>query len=351
MRQLATRLKNSQFINFLIYLEFTIIFIISLLTMIGFGEKLKVNLIFGEFIGFFCFISLYPVMPKLEKTNIAKRAIVICTVIIICTFSGIFTASIATGKSLSLLIQDRPIRLLHVIILTISSGFIFRYFQKISQNAKIEKLKRLSLEKEALQTEYKILQAQIEPHFLFNTLSNILSLMDTSPDASKGMLIDFIFYLRNSLTSSRKSVTTIAEEIKTIRAYLNIFKIRFKNRLNFNINCDEKVTSSNIIPMIIQPVVENSLIHGIEPSIKGGCIDIDIKSVEKRLIISISDTGVGTDKNLTLEGFGLSNIRNRIKSYYGRDALIKFETNSPTGLKTTIEVPYADRSVSYSSRR
>ncbi|MCK5541735.1 MAG: histidine kinase [Desulfobacterales bacterium] len=237
-------------------------------------------------------------------------------------------------------------------ILTV--GFIFgtiiSYFfitqEKYSQ-LKIEKqeeeLKSISLEKENIQANLKLLQAQIEPHFLFNTLSNVLSLLETDAKTGKKMLENLTQYLRTSLKHTRNEENSLKQEIETIQSYLDINKIRMENRLNFKIEIQENLYNIPFPPMLIQPLVENAIKHGIEPKVEGGTVSIKVSVIipgkEDVLKIEIADTGVGIDSELS-SGIGLENVKNRLKTLYQDKGFILFETNKPSGLKVTIGVPY-----------
>jgi len=202
-----------------------------------------------------------------------------------------------------------------------------------------EKGKRISNEKMVIESHLKLLQAQIEPHFLFNTLTSIVSLDDTDPQSAETMEMNFIQYLKATLVKTRASVTTIEHEIEVIRAYLDIFKIRMGNRLNYKIDISDEIRAIPFPSMLIQPIVENAIKHGIEPKIEGGEITIKAAKEGGLLHWEISDTGMGISEEAGL-GIGLSNIIERIESLYGNEGKIIMEENKPSGLRVTIEVPY-----------
>ena len=124
-------------------------------------------------------------------------------------------------------------------------------------------------------TELKLLQAQIEPHFLFNTLSNIAGLIHKRPDDAEKTLVNLTRLLRSSLSRTRKTETTVAEEIDIARAYLEIHAIRMSDRLQYRITVDPTVSNAPLPPLLIQPLVENAITHGIDQLEQGGIINID----------------------------------------------------------------------------
>jgi sensor histidine kinase YesM len=242
-------------------------------------------------------------------------------------------------------ISDESDHLLKSMVLAIFFGGTVCYFfysrarLKIArEEAEKERMNRLASEKEALASNLRLLQAQIEPHFLFNTLSNILSLIDTEPAKGKSMLMDLIHYLRTSLSRTLPDTTTLGQEIDTIEAYLNIQKIRLGDRLKFAIDVPETLRQYPFPPMLLQPLVENAIKHGLEPKIDGG--DIRVIAVEKgeSILIEVADTGLGLS-SFNASGVGIANVRERIKLMYNEKGHLLLEENTPNGLRAIIEVP------------
>lgn len=202
-----------------------------------------------------------------------------------------------------------------------------------------ERNRRISSEKDALEARLRLLQAQIEPHFLFNTLSNILSLLDTDPRKGKTMLMDLMKFLRTSLSKTRSNRSNIGQEIELIRAYLDIFKVRMGERLRYSIDIPEGMEEVSFPPMLIQPLVENAIKHGLESKIGGGELLIRGSLDNDKIRIEVIDTGPGFFENSN-PGMGIENLRKRLQSIYGDKAGLILEENRPTGLKAIIEVPY-----------
>jgi sensor histidine kinase YesM len=244
--------------------------------------------------------------------------------------------------------------LFQVIILAITFGGVAWYFFYSKARIRVsneviqeEKIKRLSSEKEALEANLRLLQAQIEPHFLFNTLSNVLSLIDTNPTHGKSMLVDLIHYLRTSLSRTFPDPVTLDQEIDMIKAYLNIQKIRMGERLHFKIELPDGVRKHPFPPMLLQPLVENAVKHGLEPKMEGG--EITIKALERDdlLRIEVMDTGLGLS-SFQKVGVGIGNVRERIKLLFGEKGRLILEENEPNGVRAIIEVPKHDVQSHYS---
>ncbi len=218
--------------------------------------------------------------------------------------------------------------------------FYFDWANAMEQNIHNEKVKRITTEQKAIESHLKALNAQIEPHFLFNTLANILNLLDTNLKKGMEMQNDLIRYLQSSLTKIRLDVSTLGQEMEMIQAYLNIFKIRMGDRLNYIINIPETLKDIEFPPMLIQPLVENAIKHGIDPKIEGGEISITTDETEDVLRLEVSDTGVGL-QNSNNANIGLSNIQDRLKAIYGKNGRLILKENKPSGLKAIIEIVYS----------
>lgn len=201
-----------------------------------------------------------------------------------------------------------------------------------------ERIKRITGEKAAVEADLKRLQAQVEPHFLFNTLSNVLSLIDTDPATGKAMLENLTGYLRTSLDRTRREISTIGQEMAMIRDYMEIYKIRMGDRFNYRIDVPQEATSLPFPPMLIQPLVENAIRHGLEPKIEGGEINVYVFTSEETIRVEISDTGVGLKDHSG--GVGLTNVKERLEGLYGDSGNLLLAENTPTGLNAIIEVPY-----------
>lgn len=208
---------------------------------------------------------------------------------------------------------------------------------------------RQKQEKALLSAELKLLQAQIEPHFLFNTLSNVVGLIHVDPAAAEKTLLNLTTLLRSSLNRTREASVTLAEEMAIVRAYLEIQAIRMSGRLEFQFEPSEHEMEKTLLnwplpPLLVQPLVENAIKHGIDPSETGGSVIIKTKIIDTGIQIEIIDTGIGIDPNRSDAGgsglsTGLSNVRGRLQALYGAQASLALEDNEPSGLKVTLKLP------------
>ncbi len=188
----------------------------------------------------------------------------------------------------------------------------------------------------------RALQAQIEPHFLYNTLANVVSLIGTQPDQARYMLERFIDYLRASLDTSRSEATTLGDEARLLAAYLDVLAVRMGPRLRYRINVPAELKGVTIAPMLLQPVVENAIAHGLEPKVDGGEVTIAAGIADGLLCITITDTGVGlsgTQSHKPGGGVGLGNLRERLRTLYGAAARVELLENQPCGVVVRIALP------------
>ena len=196
----------------------------------------------------------------------------------------------------------------------------------------------------AAQANLRRLQAQVEPHFLFNTLANLDALIALDPRQARVLLGHLNRYLRNSLNHSRSEATTLRDEIEQLRAYLGIMEIRLPDRLQTSIDCPPDCAELPLAPMLLQPLVENAIKHGIEPSPRGGEIQIRARIADETLIIEVRDSGIGLDKaqpNETSNGTGIANIRERLEVLYGKEARLELAALPESGTQAMLRIPLA----------
>jgi signal transduction histidine kinase len=201
-----------------------------------------------------------------------------------------------------------------------------------------EQLRVERIEREAALANLRALQAQIEPHFLFNTLANVTSLVDPDPARAKAMLESFIQFLRASLAATRLASTTLGAEGELVAAYLHVLQVRMGDRLRCVIDIPDELRGAPIAPMLLQPVVENAIRHGLEPQVAGGEVAFRARAEAGDVVIEISDTGVGFAPT-TRGGVGLTNLRARLKLLHGERASLAIRENRPAGSIVTIRIP------------
>ena len=198
-----------------------------------------------------------------------------------------------------------------------------------------------SLRRQVVEARMAAMQAQVEPHFLFNTLASIDHLIETDPGRASTMQKNLIALLRASMPAMREKSTNLGRELEVVRPYLEILKVRMGERLQPNVTVTAGLYSADFPPMMLQSLVENAIKHGLEPKAEGGAINVTAEVIHGKLAVTVADTGVGFAKAPTAgTGTGLTNIRERLKLIYGEAAELKIDDNTPSGTRVTIVVPY-----------
>ena len=195
-----------------------------------------------------------------------------------------------------------------------------------------------ALSAQMLQARLSALQAQIEPHFLFNTLANVRRLYETTPERGREMLHCLIAYLRAALPSMRSSSSTLGRELDLARSFLTILQMRMGERLQFSISTEAGLVDAPMPPMVLPTLVENAVKHGLGPLPEGGRIDIRARLDGADLEIEVRDTGAGFTAAKG-SGVGLSNTRSRLAGLYGARASLHLAAGAPRGVVATLRLP------------
>ncbi|HEY6821289.1 MAG TPA: histidine kinase [Burkholderiales bacterium] len=199
-------------------------------------------------------------------------------------------------------------------------------------------LQRVQIERQMTEARLQSLHAQIEPHFLFNTLANVHRLYQTDPSLGRRMLADFVAYLRAALPQMRSSQTTLRQEIDLARAYLSVLQVRMGERLRFRLEVPEDLGALPFPPFALSTLAENAVKHGLNPLPEGGSIEISARVDQSQLKVEVVDTGAGL-RQASGTGAGLANLRARLAALYGKGASLDIQANAPRGIRALIAVP------------
>ncbi|HET6586949.1 MAG TPA: histidine kinase [Oleiagrimonas sp.] len=200
-------------------------------------------------------------------------------------------------------------------------------------------LERSELERQALDARLHLLQAQVAPHFLFNTLANVQALVDTGSPQASAVLENLIAYLRAAVPRLHDPATTLDQELKLVRAYLELMHMRMPDRLQFALHVAEPARALRCPPMTLLTLVENAVRHGIDPSEEGGRIDIHVAWRGDRCIMRVSDTGIGLGAAGHGLGTGLSTLRERLRLIFGASANLQLSAQTPHGVCAELDIP------------
>jgi two-component sensor histidine kinase len=256
--------------------------------------------------------------------------------------------ALLSGKNPFELLANRGV-LLQSLVLAVAIALVM-YWVRGSAEKRLERALDEARQKELMastarllaEARLRALQAQIEPHFLYNTLANVVSLIGPKPAQAQHMLERFIDYLRASLASSRSEEATLGTETRLVAAYLDVLAVRMGERLRYRIELPDELRQFAIAPMLLQPVVENAISHGLEPKVEGGEIVVSARTDGSNLCLQISDTGVGLQETASAKpggGVGLSNLRERLRSLYGGAARVELLENQPCGMTVRLMLP------------
>jgi hypothetical protein len=202
-------------------------------------------------------------------------------------------------------------------------------------------------EKELTVAKLGLLHAQVEPHFLYNTLASAQLLARSDPPRADAMLGHLIQYLRHSLPRTGDEPSTLGAELERAIAYLEILKIRMGPRLGVEVDVPENLRTTPLPPMMLQTLVENAIKHGLEPRTTGGTVWIRARrSDDDCIAVTVADNGDGFNSKTAGTGIGLKNVRERLRLTYGRNASLAVVANFPAGVAATITVPAAPRAAS-----
>jgi Histidine kinase len=300
-----------------------------------YGKNLQVSLI----IGYFVHILFALLIPLVGRTRIrafsdGQKALF---------FSGIPIVGVALAWPLGVWLTEGTGTWMQragagtvVGMLLFGAVTSFIFFQIFSAKAQ-----QAEAERRATEAQLRLLQAQMEPHFLFNTLANVLTLIDAEPARAKAMLESFTDYLRATLQNLRSGDSNVGRELDLAEAYLKLIQLRMEDRLAYRIDADPALRQAALPPLLLQPLVENAVHHGLEPKVEGGTVSIEVRRAGDTLELVVSDDGLGPDapkRRSTGNGVALDNIRARLLAQHGGGAGLSLEALSP-GTRARLTLP------------
>jgi hypothetical protein len=195
-------------------------------------------------------------------------------------------------------------------------------------------------QRHANEARLKLLETQLEPHMLFNTLANLRALIGVDPNRAQEMLDHMIAYLRATLNASRAATHPLQAEFDRLRDYLELMAIRMGPRIKYTLDLPPELAAHPVPALLLQPLVENSIQHGLEPKVGGGSITVSARVDAGRLLLEVADTGVGNgDAPQGGKGFGMAQVRERLAAVYGNAATFEFQAESGQGARTRIVIP------------
>ena len=225
---------------------------------------------------------------------------------------------------------------LATVLATALAGYVLWNGQRLAHAARArEQAQRLATE-----AELRLLRAQLEPHMLFNTLANLRELVVVDSAGAQQMLDDFIVYLRSALAATRSEHTTLGEEFAQQAAYLKLMARRMGPRLAWQMALPDELRATTVPPMLLQPLVENAIRHGLEPQPGPGSVVLNARREGATLEISVIDSGCGLEAGTVAQGYGLTHVRERLRAIYGEAASFSLEPVLPHGVRAVVRMPW-----------
>lgn len=249
------------------------------------------------------------------------------------------------GETLESVVTSASRYLLFSLLATLAYHYYFtshRRLRELEEARREAALREANVQKTALRAHLAALQAQIEPHFLFNTLANLHSLIGRDDAAARTLLENLDGYLRTTLAHSRAESATLGDECAMLGAYLAIQAQRMAGRLQWHIDVPDALRAQPFPPMLLQPLVENAVLHGVEPQLEAGRVTIAARMQDDYLCIDVADDGPGFVES-TPGGVGLANVRERLAALFGPRARLELRTRQPAGVIAELWIPLDDR--------
>ena len=221
--------------------------------------------------------------------------------------------------------------------ITLLAGIVINYYFYASGKSALLQAKVTEVRRQATEAQLKLLQTQLEPHMLFNTLANLRVLIGSDPTRAQHMLDHMVAYLRATLGASRASAHSVQAEFDRLSDYLELMAVRMGPRLSYTLILPPELAHLKMPPLLLQPLVENAIQHGLEPQVQGGSISVRASYDGTFLTLNVLDTGVGfLSDSARADGFGLTQVRERLATTYGSSGAIKIECNKPIGTSASV---------------
>jgi sensor histidine kinase YesM len=318
------------------------------------SRVLWLNFVFAQCVGYTIhalFAVALAVVPREHRSGGWRRALFYCAVPIVGVVLGFWLGAAVLGLAGYRFAPFSARNVLAIVFTSLLiSGAILALFLPRERAAKAEaqvareQARVAAAEREAALAQMQALAAQVEPHFLYNTLAHVETLIDAEPALAKRMLSRLSALLRASARGAN-GVATLGAELEHTRAYLDILAMRMGPRLAWTVDVPERLLDARVPPSVVQPLVENAVKHGLEPRVEGGTILVSAREDGDVLAIEVADTGAGFGAVLAplggSTGLGLSGLKARLAALYGGAASLSIAENRPSGVRVTVRLPLA----------
>jgi len=309
------------------------------------GDTFAVNMLYSQSIGLCIWVLIdggrYLLNPGGWPGAPAMGALVVVSVLV-SYFTGSVLSNFLLGRELLLGLNNFPRATLGFVLMSLAAGSFGTYYFTSREMLARARLAQEEAQRQASEARLRLLESQLEPHMLFNTLANLRALIGTDTARATAMLDRLNDYLRATLIASRTDALsgrhTLADEFARLRDYLELMAVRMGPRLRYTLELPEALSAQPVPPLLLQPLVENCIRHGLEPSLQGGEIRVAARQGAGGLELEVSDTGVGCGPEPE-PGFGLSQVRERIATAYAGQARMDWHSQPGGGTRALLTLP------------
>ncbi|MGQ0709082.1 MAG: sensor histidine kinase [Rhodoferax sp.] len=318
------------------------------------GEGFWTNMLYSHCIGFSISAAINTGVRHFirdKERQLARLVFIVPTGVVLGFVTGVVLAQTLMGAPVWVPWLGASNKVLGLLFLSLVAGVVMShtFVSREQLAAERERAAQAQAQVQAAlhqsaQAQLQLLQSQLEPHMLFNTLANLRVLMGLDVARAQTMLDHLVAFLRATLDASRATEHALAQEFARLRDYLELMQVRMGPRLRYQLNLPPELAQQGVPPLLLQSLVENSIQHGLEPQVAGGTVRVSASAQGERLRLVVQDDGVGspTDLNQADAGatrFGVAQVRERLQTRYGAQGTLFFEAPEQGGTRATIEFP------------
>ncbi|MDD5335291.1 MAG: histidine kinase [Rhodoferax sp.] len=321
------------------------------LSLTAFGDgDFATNLVYSHCIGISIWllieVGLHFLMPN-RKQQWRRLYLIVPLAVTAGYLVGLYTAAWLMGHQTEGIWSEHPRLVLGYLLMSLAAGGAMSYYflsreqlAAAREDTAQAAAQTETAQRQATESKLLLLQSQLEPHMLFNTLANLRALIGTNPVAATDMLDRLNAYLRATLSASRASSHSVRAEFDRLHDYLELMAVRMGPRLRYTLDLPPELAELAMPPLLLQPLVENAIKHGLEPKVEGGSITVRARLAAGRLTLEVQDSGVGLPAGAaTAQGFGLAQVRERLATSYGAQGTLELTAGAAAGTSVSVTFP------------
>ncbi|WP_066272221.1 sensor histidine kinase [Hydrogenophaga palleronii] len=307
------------------------------------SDPLWISLLYAQCIGLLIWAMIDGGRHLLSPNGwpgVPRMAVLVVVSVLLAYFFGSVIVNLLLGRDAFLSMSEHPRTTLGFVLMSLLMGGVGAYHFTARAMLSQARLAQEEAQRQASEARLKLLESQLEPHMLFNTLANLRALIGTDPARATAMLDRLNDFLRATLAASRSATGqhTLAAEFQRLRDYLELMAVRMGPRLRYTLDLPEALATQTLPPLLLQPLVENCIRHGLELSLQGGEIHVSARRNGATLELEVSDTGVGCDSE-PQAGFGLAQVRERLATAYPERSSLHWQARPGAGTRALLTLP------------